>query len=204
MKLDFEIDSNNTAYTIINDTVRGTLNQADTYTLLAHYTKLPQGSRYVETGSYLGCSAILCGLTSKRNTLVYCHDLWEENMENLSADGGPPPLIDNYFYKFYENVRSQGLEGVIVPVRGDSSYTLGIHEDNSIDLAFIDGDHSFDGVTRDLNAVYKKMKKNSFILCHDTHSSNEVYNAIIKFCKNNNITELDGFTNSSIARIHIN
>ena len=125
-------------------------------------------------------------------------------MVNLSVDGGPPPLVDNYFYKFYENVRNQDLEGVIIPVRGDSSYTLGIHKDDSIDLAFIDGDHSFAGVTRDLNAVLKKMKKDSFILCHDAQPNSDVYNAIVKFCENNNITELSGFENSSIVRIHIN
>ena len=34
--------------------------------------------------------------------------------------------------------------------------------------------------------------------------NNEVYNAIIKFYENNKFTELNGFENSSIVRIHIN
>ena len=88
-------------------------------------------------------------------------------MKKLSHDGSPPPEVKNYFYKFYENIRNNNLEGIVIPIRGDSSYTLNIHDNESIDIAFIDGDHSYEGVKKDLNIIKNKMKKDGIILCHD-------------------------------------
>jgi hypothetical protein len=39
--------------------------------------------------------------------------------------------------------------------------------DESVDLVFLDGDHSFEGVTRDLEAWYKKVKEGGYIGGHD-------------------------------------
>jgi hypothetical protein len=69
-------------------------------------------------------------------------------------------------------------------VRGKSAYTLGIHADNSVDFAFVDGDHSYEGCLADLRALWSKMKRagggagsgsgssayTSVILVHDCES----------------------------------
>jgi len=201
MKLDFEVDKDDIAFTYVNDSVKGTLNRTDTHVLLQHFSQLPFGSKYIETGSYLGCSSVLAGLTMKANSLVYAHDLWLDNMNDLSTEGAPPPQIENYFYTFYNNIRENNLEGIVIPIRGDSSYTLGIHENESIDLAFIDGDHSYDGATRDLKAVYPKMKPGSFILCHDATTGSPVRDAIANFVSPS--TSVNGFQHSSIVRITV-
>lgn len=201
MKLDFEVDNNGIAFTYVNN-VKGTLNETDVKVLVEHYKNLPFGSKYLEIGSYLGCSSIIAGLTFKNKSLVYSHDIWEDDMKKLSHDGGPPPEVNNYFYKFYENIRNNNLEGIVIPVRGDSSYTVGIHEDESIDLAFIDGDHSYNGCLNDLNAVLPKMKHNTTILCHDAVSGSDVEKAIREFCNCNNFTDIRGYVGSSIVSIN--
>ena len=170
------------AYTYVNG-VKGTLNMCDTRALMDEMEQLPANSKYVEIGSYLGCSGVMAALTIKDNPLVYCHDIWEEDMSELPTDGGPPPTVENYLYKFYENVKRNNLERVIIPVRGNSSYTIGIHDDKSIDLSFVDGDHSFDGVTKDLEAILPKMKPGGVILCHDCHGENDVTKAVRTFCE---------------------
>lgn len=170
------------AYTYVNG-VKGTLNMCDTRALMDEMEQLPANSKYVEIGSYLGCSGVMAALTIKDNPLVYCHDIWEEDMSELPSDGGPPPTVENYLYKFYENVKRNNLERDIIPVRGNSSYTIGIHDDKSIDLSFVDGDHSFDGVTKDLEAILPKMKPGGVILCHDCHGENDVTKAVRTFCE---------------------
>jgi predicted O-methyltransferase YrrM len=202
MDLRFEVDDKDMAFTYVND-VKGTLNQMDTRVLLNEMSMTAVNSKYVETGSYLGCSAVLAGLTMKRGALIYCHDLWLEDMSLLPENGIPPPMVNKQLYEFYKNIKSNDLEGVVIPIRGDSSYTLGIHDDNTIDLAFIDGDHSKEGVQRDLEAVFPKMKNGGSILCHDCYTNSETLDGVKKFCIEHNIDDITGFKGSSILKIAV-
>ena len=115
----------------------------------------------------------------------------------------PPPKVDDYFYTFYENVLNNNLQNIVIPIRGDSAYTLNIHRDESIDLAFIDGDHSFEGALKDLNAILPKMKKDGTILCHDCRPGSDVSNALRDFCVKNAFEHVIGFERSSIVKIHL-
>jgi len=204
MDLQYEV-VDGIAFTYVNG-VKGTLNGYDTQALLYEMKALEPDSKYVEIGSYLGCSGVIAGLTMKGNPQVYCHDMWMEDMTQLPIDGGPPPKVENHLYQFYENVKKNKLERVIIPIRGDSSYTIGIHDDNSIDLSFVDGDHSYDGVTKDLEAILPKMKSKSVILCHDCHGENEVTKAVRDFCiKNQEFAQGHRVCNgrSSIVKIYL-
>lgn len=200
MDLKFEVDDKDMAFTYVNG-VKGTLNKMDTNILLSEMSTVPVNGKYAETGSYLGCSAVLAGLTMKRGTLVYCHDLWLEDMSLLSEDGNPPPIVDGQLYEFYNNIKSNNLEGVVIPLRGDSSYTLGVHDDNTIDLAFIDGDHSKEGVKKDLEAIFPKMKSGGVILCHDCSPDTPTREGVSEFCLVQNVDEVVGFRGSSIIKI---
>ena len=64
MDLKFHVDDNNIAFTYANN-VKGTLNQNDVRVLLENFARLPFGSKYLEIGSYLGCSSIIAGLSLK-------------------------------------------------------------------------------------------------------------------------------------------
>jgi predicted O-methyltransferase YrrM len=72
----------------------------------------------------------------------------------------------------------------VIPIRGDSKYTVSvIHEDESVDMAFIDGDHSEEGILGDLRAVYPKIKPGGVILCHDCVRGTETWRGLLKFGK---------------------
>ena len=203
MDLKFEVTDDGMAYTYVNG-VKGTLNEADTNVLLNHYIQLPMNSKYIETGSYLGCSGVLAGLSSKHGSTVYCHDIWFENIEDITATGTrPPDGVDNYLFTFYENVLNNNLQNIIIPIRGDSAYTLNIHRDESIDLAFIDGDHTYEGALKDLDTVLPKMKKGGVILCHDCRPGSDVSKALREFCVKNEIQNASGFEHSSIVKIDL-
>jgi len=50
-------------------------------------------------------------------------------------------------------------------------YDFFVREDIKIDLLFIDGDHSYEGVKKDFDLYSKLLKPNGLILIHDTDSS---------------------------------
>lgn len=166
------------AFTTFNG-VRGTLSRADVAVLVNTTQNLKNGSKYLETGSYLGCSALIVASHSKAT--VYAHDIWVTDWSELK--GNPPPQVDDYFYKFYKGVTDNKLENQIIPIRGNSVYTVGIHEDESIDVAFIDGDHSYDGCYNDLVAVFPKVKPGGTILVHDCYQETETLKAVEDFTK---------------------
>ena len=177
MSLEYFVE-NGIAYTSVNGT-RGTLKFADAQEIITRAKALGESARYLETGSYLGCSSLLVALHS--NATVWAHDIWVTDWSELK--GCPPPEVKDYFYEFYSSVKKNKFENRIIPIRGNSVYTVGIHDDESIDLAFIDGDHSFEGCLNDLIVVYPKMKKGGVILVHDCIENSEPLGAVNKFTR---------------------
>jgi len=67
--------------------------------------------------------------------------------------------------------------------------------DNTYDLIYIDADHSYNGVKRDIELSFKKIKNGGFIMGHDyemnmekakTHYNFGVKEAVDEFCEKNN------------------
>lgn len=131
-------------------------------------------TKYVEVGSYLGCSTfIVANLTAGSGVLLFAHDIWVENMEELPPGSDPPPLTEDYFHSFYRGVTSRGFARSVIPIRGPSTYTLSIHAAASIDLAFVDGDHSEQGCLSDLRLLWPRMRSGGIVYVHDVLSKDE-------------------------------
>ena len=184
------------AYTWVND-VKGTLREMDYQILKNLAMSIPRNGIYVETGSYLGCSALTVALNSRAGVRVYAHDIWVQDMSELHTDGAPPPKEDDYFYKFYKGVKDNKLTDTIIPIRGDSVWSLGIHDDDSIDAAFIDGDHSYEGALGDLQAVWPKLKNGATVVIHDTNME-PVMKALKEFATEKEL-DLRGFHGTDMA-----
>ena len=58
-------------------------------------------------------------------------------------------------------------QGVVELHPGDSSTLLGALPDRHFDFIYIDGDHTYDGVVRDLRAAAQKIKDDGWIVCND-------------------------------------
>lgn len=200
MKLNHEV-VDGMAYSYING-VKGTLRQVDVQILHNYASNIPRNGIYVETGSYMGASSVLAGLVTKHGVRVYAHDIWVEDMDQLAVGGGPPPKTDNYFFKFYKNIIDNQLTRTVIPIRGPSQWTLGIHENKSIDLAFIDGDHSYEGVKGDLEAIWNKMKPNSTILLHDCSHGSKTLQGVMDFCNDHKL-DLTGFSQTDMVMIQV-
>ena len=87
------------SYTWVNG-IKGTLTENDTKIILTYASTLDENCRYVETGSYLGCSSVLVALGSKAT--VWAHDIWVDNWSELEGTI-PPPETENYFLNCQQN-----------------------------------------------------------------------------------------------------
>ena len=55
----------------------------------------------------------------------------------------------------------------VILEQGDTVQCLSKYDDNSFDMIYIDADHSFTGVQRDLTMAFQKVKPNGWIMGHD-------------------------------------
>ena len=165
--------------------VEGALTVNDALALQAFAEELCLGKeesgalRYAEVGSYLGLSTQIVAHACPR-ALIFAHDLFpvndgsseyvlprgEEN-ENDEEFSHPPPAAKDFLVEFWAGVHRNHLEGRVVPMRGPSSETLPVHSLESLDMVFVDGDHSFKGALADLRGAWPLIKPGGILVIHD-------------------------------------
>jgi predicted O-methyltransferase YrrM len=117
--------------------------------------------RVLEIGSYLGASATCFGAALKeiKNAQVYCIDTWN----NDAMTEGKMET----FKEFKNNTAPFG--NVIVPVRGFSTHVVETIRQMTptIDVLFIDGDHSYEGAKADWESYKSFVNVGSIVIFHD-------------------------------------
>jgi hypothetical protein len=68
---------------------------------------------------------------------------------------------------FEQNLRACGVEDVVAVLEMESAAAAREFQDGSVDLVFIDGDHTFEGVVSDLRCWLPKVKKGGTLAGHD-------------------------------------
>lgn len=122
---------------------------------------IDKNSYVVEIGSYLGASAfcIANGLINK-NSKLYCIDTWcNDSMSEGKKD---------VYKEFINNIRK--FKDIITPIRGYSYEVVKNIENitsSRIDLLFIDGDHSYEGVKKDWDLYSPMLHSGSIVIFHD-------------------------------------
>ncbi len=105
-------------------------------------------------------------------------DLMSKNVEGEKG---------NQVYEFVLNKLSSKFENRSYLIRNNSDYLLNNIEDDSLDFVFIDGDHSYDGVKKDLENSYSKVR-NGGIICGDDYGLiPEVSQAVDEFFRTKNL-----------------
>lgn len=125
---------------------------------LLHLSKSARGI-FVEIGSYLGSSScfIAEGIQqSGKKSRLFCIDTWRND---AMSEGNR----DTYM-KFLSNTKQ--YKNVISPLRG-WSYEVAENFDKKVDFIFIDGDHSYEGVKKDIDLWIPKLNPNALVILHD-------------------------------------
>lgn len=113
----------------------------------------------VEIGSFQGESTTIFSENFK-NSKIFAVDVWTNNYEMNSNANNPVDVENNFniITKEYSN---------IIKIKMSSEKFSNIIADNSIDFVYIDGDHSYEGVTLDITKWKNKVKKGGYIGGHD-------------------------------------
>ncbi|MDD3313838.1 class I SAM-dependent methyltransferase [Pseudodesulfovibrio sp.] len=130
--------------------------------------------------------ALANGLMSSRNLggVIYAVDTWGGSPEHEDFDF----IRDDAMYgMFLRNIREASADLLIRPVRAPSVEGAKRFLDNSLDILFVDGNHSYECCLEDLEAWYSKVKPGGTILGHDYYADtkNGVYRAAQEFAAKN-------------------
>jgi predicted O-methyltransferase YrrM len=131
----------------------------------------------LEIGSWAGGSAVVWGTGLQRYSpgggKLLCVDSWrayfqdEEikaprayaDMENAMASG-------EIVFLFNHNIKSSGLDSLVLSARGRSADVLPLLAPGSFDLVYVDGDHAYTAVKQDIENA-KRLVSDGGILCGD-------------------------------------
>ena len=158
--------------------------------------QIPAGGTFVEIGVFCGKSiahfAVEC-VNRENNVKIYGVDTWtgmaydereSQNLNNYIRD-----LPDGLYNHFLDNIKSLP-EGVITPIQKLSYEAAEDFEDESVNIIFLDADHTYEGVLKDLQAWYPKLKKGGIFSGHDYTSyppDDGVFRAVNQFFENKDI-----------------
>lgn len=120
--------------------------------------RFPSGSLFVEVGSYFGCSfSYLVVEVINSGKKIDC----------VAVDACPWPEVEPNFRK-----NMKPFEGYFRAMFGGDSFDRAKDfKDKSIDFCFIDANHNYEFVSRDIAAYLPKMKPGGVIAGHDYNMS---------------------------------
>jgi predicted O-methyltransferase YrrM len=157
--------------------------------LLAKAKALPRGGTLVEIGSLMGLSSIVLvnGLLASQNrdAHLFCVDTWKGSPQHQEL---AVVREGRLHATFLANIQRAGVSDLITPISVDSVEAAGKFADQSIDLIFVDGDHSFEGCYADLAAWFPRVKATGVILGHDCIPSSGVHRAVERFARERSLT----------------
>ena len=116
-----------------------------------------------EIGSYAGESAEIFAENFKK---IYCVDPWEHGYDDERdwASHNNGKIVEDAFdarVSKYDNVVKRKISSI------DCSKEV---RDNSIDLVYIDGNHTYEAILEDIKAWYPKIRTGGFLSGHDYYS----------------------------------
>lgn len=139
----------------------------------------------VEIGSWLGRSATVIGTALKNKAkrsgkkgILYCVDPFNGFTSNTKAKKNFDRILSGYqdtvFNVFLSNMKKSRLTDVIHPLQGFSQVMLSSW-DRPIDMAFIDGDHTYERVKEDFELLQGHIKIGGLICFHDVYKRDGTY-----------------------------
>lgn len=141
--------------------------------------KFPNGSHFVEIGAWKGCSSSYMGVelhNSGKTIRFDCVDTWNGTVNDPVHDVDTDVQQKTLYEKFLAN--TERVKDYINPVRMDSLEAAATYEDGSLDFVFIDADHTYEAVKKDVDAWFPKVKNGGILAGHDYAWCEDVRNAV--------------------------
>jgi hypothetical protein len=153
--------------------------------------RFPDGSHFVEIGAWKGKSSSYMAveiINSNKQIKFDCIDIWtDESLDNSGYDHNHNTSSDFFYNMFLENIKP--VRHIINPIKASSWQKAEDYPDKSIDFIFIDGDHTYDGVKKDLAAWYPKMKIGGVFAGHDYGWTPHIRQAVAELLGDGNYSD---------------
>jgi glycosyltransferase involved in cell wall biosynthesis len=130
----------------------------------------PEGSTFVEIGSWMGRSTCCLGQLikeSQKDIKVYAVDTFEGSEEHKEVLKEIKEQSTSLLEIFKRHTSLCDVDHLITPIKGASLDVVNQFEDESIDFIFIDASHDYDNVLADITAWYPKLKPGGLIAGDD-------------------------------------
>jgi hypothetical protein len=117
-------------------------------------------------------------------TMLYMVDRWQETPEQAGDAAMPQSWHDDNLRQVRAKTKPHGSR--VTTLRGDSAEMAEELPDKFLSLLYIDADHSYEGVFRDLRAWVPKVQMGGIVALHDYLNENYgVRKAVEAFCSSN-------------------
>ena len=150
-------------------------------------------AHFVEVGSWVGKSTVFMASKirdSGKQISFDCIDNWVggtsgkanevAGVESVAASGR------NIYSEFCGNLERCSVGEFVRPIRDDSATAATRYDDGSLDFVFIDADHTYEAVKRDISAWWPKVKSGGVLAGHD-YDETGVKKAVDEFAELNQL-----------------
>jgi len=131
----------------------------------------PQVAHFVEVGAMLGRSVVYLATEVKKSgkqIQIDAIDLWDiVGMPDLPQEIWNSVGKDGIYDIFCHNIKACFVDDIIRPIRMSSIEASKLYEDQSLDFVFIDANHEYEHVMKDLLHWYPKVKIGEVFGGHD-------------------------------------
>ncbi len=126
---------------------------------------VPPGSACAEIGVFEGTFSKQIVETIQPSVL-YMIDVFTGQCDSGNEDGNN--VVHRNMDEVYRNLLAYSHDKPMLRLlKGKSTEILATFPDNSIDMIYIDGDHSYTGVKSDLESAFSKVRAGGWIMGHD-------------------------------------
>ena len=127
-------------------------------------------------------------LQSMNTKKVYLVDHWTEHIEH-SGELVSQHQQNEFYRKLLEKI--EPFKHKVEIIRKTSEEASKDILDESLDFVYLDGDHRYDAVKKDMSVWLPKLHKQGWLCGHDFNNSKtpEVRKAVTDFCRENNLIQ---------------
>ena len=136
----------------------------DTRQDMIRYLVKPNGV-YAEIGVFKGEFSEFLYKTLSPDKLVLV-DYFIGTMGSGDQDGNNFQYV-NLDSVYHDLTRKYKDSPNVSLLKGDSVTMLSTFPDNTFDMVYLDGDHSYEGVKKDIEVAFQKVKPNGWLMGHD-------------------------------------
>lgn len=130
------------------------------------YDLIPKGGVGVEIGVCRGANAAQL-LFRTKPSVMFLVDTWEEAEYARKPHADPNLWYDDHFDSVSEIFSEEINGGRVVIRKQHSTMFLSSLMDNSLDWVYIDSNHHYQTVSREIDLSIQKVKRGGYIMGHD-------------------------------------